>query len=96
MRYYGAAQSIRAVLEDCKLDSKHLLRKGSMVMMVAAFQHFDPSAWGSDVNHFKYKLFIKANTDAIGSGPGAKAKSRGLSGVWWRTTSVHGSALRYE
>lgn len=77
MRYYGVAQSIRAVLEDHKLDNTHLLRKGSMVMMPATVQHFDPSVWGSDVNQFDYKRFTKSISDGADYNFDSKSSNRG-------------------
>ena len=77
MRYYGVAQSIRAVLEDHRLDENTLLRKGSMVMMPAKVQHFDPAVWGADVNRFDYKRFMKSASDGAGSGFDSKTSSRG-------------------
>ncbi|KAH7114327.1 cytochrome P450 [Dendryphion nanum] len=77
MRYYGVAQSMRAVLEDHMLDNAHLLRKGSMLMMPATVQHFDPSVWGSDVNHFNYKRFIKSTSDKAGHNFDSKLGNNG-------------------
>jgi cytochrome P450 len=77
MRYYGVAQSIRVVLEDHKLNDALLLRKDSMVMMPATVQHFDPSAWGSDVNQFAYKRFMKPISEGNEPNFDAKTSNRG-------------------
>ncbi|KAF2120950.1 putative 25-hydroxycholesterol 7-alpha-hydroxylase, partial [Lophiotrema nucula] len=77
MRHYGVAQSIRAVLEDHKLDNTHLLRKGSMIMMPATVQHFDPSVWGPDANDFHYKRLTKSIGDGAGYIFDSKASNRG-------------------
>ena len=77
MRYYGVAQSIRMVLEDHKLDNVYLLRKGSLVMMPATVQHFDPSVWGSNINQFDCKRFTKPLSDGTGYTFDFKANTRG-------------------
>ncbi|KAF2009352.1 cytochrome P450 [Aaosphaeria arxii CBS 175.79] len=58
LRYYGVAQSVRAVVEDHKLDNVHLLKKGGLVMMPSTVQHFDQAVWGSDVDCFDHRRFL--------------------------------------
>ncbi|ORY06674.1 cytochrome P450 [Clohesyomyces aquaticus] len=77
MRYYGVAQSLRAVLKDHKLENTHLLRKDSLVMMPATVQHFDPSIWGFEASQFNHKRFTKSSSDGAGYEFDSKTCNRG-------------------
>jgi cytochrome P450 len=49
----------RVLLEDVHLDSGHLLKKGSMLMIPATVQHSDAAAWGDDAGVFDHMRFAR-------------------------------------
>lgn len=58
LRFYGIANSIRMVAEDCALDN-FVLKKGGIVMIPARVQHNNPNIWGENVGDFNYTRFLR-------------------------------------
>ena len=58
LRYRSMGTSVRQVMEDTVLD-QWLLKKGSMVQMPSRVIHKDSAIWGSDVEEFKPRRFMK-------------------------------------
>ncbi|KAL8832349.1 MAG: hypothetical protein Q9170_004919 [Blastenia crenularia] len=56
--------SVRYVREDILLQDRWLLKKGMVVQMPQAVMHSDPAAWGSDVNGFNPRRFLKSSASA--------------------------------
>ena len=59
LRYPSMGASVREVTEDTILDGQWLLKKGCMVQMPNRIIHRDASLWGSDVDQFKPRRFLK-------------------------------------
>ena len=59
LRYRSIGTSVRQVMEDTVLAEQYLLRKGSMIQMPSRVIHSDPSIWGSDVDEFKPRRFMR-------------------------------------
>lgn len=57
MRYRTVSPGARVLLEDVLLDGHIKLKKGSMLMLPAAVQHTNESAWGNDANAFDHMRF---------------------------------------
>lgn len=59
LRYRSMGTSVRQVMEDTVLDGKWLLKKDCMIQMPSRVIHKDNSIWGSDVDEFKPRRFMK-------------------------------------
>lgn len=59
LRYCSIGTSVRQVMEDTVLDGQWLLKKDSMVQMPNRIIHKDPSIWGTDVDEFNPRRFMK-------------------------------------
>ena len=59
LRYRAMGTSVREVMEDTVLDGRWLLKKGNMIQMPSRVVHCDMGVWGSDVNDFDPKRFLK-------------------------------------
>ena len=59
LRYHSIGTSVREVMENTVLDGQWLLKKGAMVQMPSRIIHKDPSLWGSDVEEFNPRRFMK-------------------------------------
>lgn len=59
LRYRSMGTSIRQVMEDTVLDGKWLLKKDCMIQMPSRVIHKDNSIWGSDVDEFNPRRFMK-------------------------------------
>jgi cytochrome P450 len=57
MRFRTVTPGARVLLDDVLLDGHIKLRKGSMLMLPAAVQHTNESAWGGDANTFDHLRF---------------------------------------
>ena len=75
LRYRSMGTSVRQVMEDTVLDGKWLLKKDSMVQMPSRVIHSDSSLWGSDVDEFNPRRFMRdeAPKTATGKPPPAVA-----------------------
>lgn len=62
LRYEHIGISARVVMKDNMLDGKYLLKKGATVMTAAPIQHTEESLWGSTVNTFDHRRFVKDST----------------------------------
>uniref|UniRef100_A0A8H7K6D5 Cytochrome P450 n=1 Tax=Bionectria ochroleuca TaxID=29856 RepID=A0A8H7K6D5_BIOOC len=61
LRYRGVGTLlIRRVLEDHKLGNRYFLKKGGLVLMPNAVQHFNRDIWGDRVNEFQYQRFNRS------------------------------------
>ena len=49
----------RWVRQDTLLDSRYLLKEGSIVQVPGASMHADPALWGTDVKDFNPRRFMK-------------------------------------
>ena len=59
LRYRSMGTSVREVMEDTVLDGKWLLKKNCMIQMPSRVIHKDNSIWGSDVDEFNPRRFMK-------------------------------------
>ncbi|MCJ1244726.1 hypothetical protein MMC30_001925 [Trapelia coarctata] len=59
LRYTAIGTSVRQVMEDTVLDNQWLLKKGAMVQMPTRIIHRDSSVWGTDVDTFNPRRFMK-------------------------------------
>ncbi|KAL8933917.1 MAG: hypothetical protein Q9216_006158 [Gyalolechia sp. 2 TL-2023] len=60
LRLHTVGVQVRQVMQDTMLDDTYLLKKDAIVMMPSGVIHTDPSIWGSDVNQFNHKRFLKS------------------------------------
>jgi len=60
LRFHGIGTSVRAVTEDHLLNGKHLLKKGSVVMIPGPIQHSSKLAYGESVDEFQHKRFVRS------------------------------------
>ncbi|KAF2117163.1 cytochrome P450 [Lophiotrema nucula] len=58
MRVHSIGVGIRMVMQDHMLANQYLLKKGCIVIMPAAVQHFDSGLWGSDVASYNHERFV--------------------------------------
>lgn len=58
-RVHGTSVASRVVLEDHLLDGQYLLKKGGVVLIPASVQHNLDAAWGSSVDKFYHKRFLR-------------------------------------
>ena len=68
LRYRSIGTSVRQVMEDTVLDDKWLLKKDCMVQMPSRVIHKDNSIWGSDVDEFNPRRFMKDEPQKTQSG----------------------------
>ncbi|KAK4696316.1 hypothetical protein P7C71_g1579, partial [Lecanoromycetidae sp. Uapishka_2] len=73
LRHGSIGTSIRQVMEDTVLDGQWLLKKDSIVQMPSRIIHKDSSLWGSDVDEFNPRRFMKA-LKVTKSGSGANKR----------------------
>lgn len=59
LRHRSMGTSVRQVMKDTLLDDKWLLKMGCMVQMPGRVIHMDESIWGSDVEDFNPRRFLK-------------------------------------
>ncbi len=59
LRHRSMGTSIRQVMQDTVLDGRWLLKKGAMIQMPSRAIHRDASIWGSDVDEFNPRRFMK-------------------------------------
>lgn len=59
LRFHGAGSSARVALEDHMLDGKYLIKKGGTVLIPTKLQHQSEEAWGSNVQAFSHKRFVR-------------------------------------
>ena len=59
LRYRSMGTSVRQVMEDTFLDGNWLLKKDCMIQMPSRVIHKDNSIWGSDVDEFNPRRFMK-------------------------------------
>lgn len=57
MRMYSVSTATRIAMEDHRLNSQYLLKKGSTIMIPSAVQHTDRSVWGDTVGVFNHERF---------------------------------------
>lgn len=68
LRYRSVGTSVRQVMEDTVLDDKWLLKKDCMIQMPSRVIHKDSSIWGSDVDEFNPRRFVKDEPQKTQSG----------------------------
>ena len=68
LRYSSMGTSVRQVMADTVLDSQYLLKKGAMVQMPSRIIHKDASIWGSDVDEFNPRRFLKGEPQKTENG----------------------------
>ena len=68
LRYRSMGTSVREVTEDTLLDDHWLLKKGAMIQMPGRVIHTDSSIWGTSVDHFNPRRFLKTE---LSKTPGA-------------------------
>lgn len=73
LRYCAIGTSVRQVMEDTVLDGQWLLKKDSMVQMPTRIIHKDSSLWGTDVDAFNPRRFLK-DSEPQKSDSGAKKR----------------------
>ena len=75
LRHRSMGTSIRQVMEDTVLNGEWLLKKDSMIQMPSRVIHKDPSLWGTDVDEFNPRRFMKdeAQKTQTGKRPNAAA-----------------------
>ncbi|CAH0033772.1 unnamed protein product [Clonostachys rhizophaga] len=62
LRYRGIGNLIvRQVLEDHILDSRFLVKKGGLVLIPNAVQHFKNDIWGDDAGEFHHRRFVSSD-----------------------------------
>jgi hypothetical protein len=66
MRFRSVSPGPRVLLEDVTLDSRYLLKKGSMLTIPAKVHHSDATAWGTDVDVFDHMRFVPSRNLAPG------------------------------
>lgn len=62
LRYRSMGTSIRQVMQDTMLNGRWLLKKDCMIQMPSFVVHKDSSLWGSDVDDFNPRRFMKDGT----------------------------------
>ena len=73
LRYRSIGTSIRQVMEDTILAEQFLLKKGSMIQMPSRVIHSDSSIWGSDVDEFNPRRFMKEAKEKTNTNKAAPA-----------------------
>lgn len=68
LRHRSMGTSIRQVMQDTLLKDQWLLKKGCMVQMPSRVIHKDASIWGTDVDEFNPRRFMKGEITKPGSG----------------------------
>ena len=68
LRYRSMGTSVRQVMEDTLLEGQWLLKKDSMIQMPSRVMHSDSSLWGTDVNEFNPRRFMKNSGQGTKSG----------------------------
>ncbi|ESZ97926.1 putative cytochrome P450 [Sclerotinia borealis F-4128] len=61
LRHLSMGTSVREVVRDTVLEGKWLLKKDSMIQMPSRIIHMDSTIWGSDVEEFNPRRFLKNN-----------------------------------
>ncbi|KAI0400159.1 cytochrome P450 [Xylaria palmicola] len=59
MRIHSSSTATRIAMEDYKVNNKYLLKKGSTIMMPSTVQHTNRDVWGSTVDDFLHKRFVR-------------------------------------
>ena len=59
LRYRSMGTSVRQVMQDTVLDDHWLLKKDCMIQMPSRVIHKDHAIWGSDVDEFNPRRFMK-------------------------------------
>ena len=62
MRHIAVGLSVRKVMEDTILDGQWLLKKDGMVQMPSRIIHKDASIWGTSVEEYNPRRFMKDST----------------------------------
>ena len=60
LRLISSVTTNRYVLQDTIVDDGILLKKGGLVQIPGGVMHSDPAIWGSDVNEFNPRRFMKS------------------------------------
>lgn len=68
LRHRSMGTSIRQVMQDTFLKDQWLLKKGCMIQMPGRVIHKDPSIWGSDVDEFNPRRFMKGEVPKTENG----------------------------
>ena len=68
LRYRSMGTSVRQVMEDTVLDGRWLLQKNAMLQMPSRIFHKDASIWGSDVDDFNPRRFMKGELPKTADG----------------------------
>jgi len=59
LRWRSVGVSVRRVNEDHLLDGRWVLKKGALIQMPVRAVHLEPTIWGSDVDEFNPRRFLK-------------------------------------
>ncbi|OCL11145.1 cytochrome P450 [Glonium stellatum] len=59
LRHSACGTSARLVQQDCLIDNRFLLKKGNVVQMPSRVSHINPSLWGTTVDAFDSRRFLK-------------------------------------
>jgi len=73
LRLRSMGTSVRQVMQDTVLDGQWLLQKDSWVQMPSRVIHKDASIWGTDVDDFNPRRFMKDERHRSGNGKRAPA-----------------------
>ena len=68
LRFRAMGTSVRQVMADTVLKDQYFLKKDSMIQMPSQAIHKDPSIWGSDVDDFNPRRFMKATVPKTENG----------------------------
>ena len=68
LRHHALGTSIRQVMHDTVLEDCYLLKKNSMILMPSMVVHSDPQYWGTTVEQFNHRRFLKSLTPAHRNG----------------------------
>ena len=61
LRFYSVRPNMRQVLEDCVLEDRYLLKKGTIVQLDTRSIHHDYSYWGSDAKTLNLRRFLEGS-----------------------------------
>lgn len=59
LRHKSMGTSVRQVMQDTMLNGQWLLKKDCMIQMPSRVIHTDPTLWGTDVDEFNPRRFMK-------------------------------------
>ena len=75
LRVHAMGAGARYVREDVMLNNKYLLKKGMIVQMPMAVMHSDAHIWGTDVEDFQPRRFMKQSDAQKDANKESKSKA---------------------